>query len=235
MNSIKKSLARPFVLILSILAGPLNAEPIDIGITSNSNNYNFANGGGGGGGGRGPVSPAIAPGLPGAPSQHGENSFRVEADRPCIIRKSDGTTQIVVLRHIVSATKASTTNSRGGSFGVSLISLGVSGSINNSASTPNPPKEEFERYLALTEAGQVVSCEAASDPNLRKEEFNYAYRTLQILRRGNMTGFAASKTAQAAYNDARIKAGINHPNLAQAEKLAAQGDYEGAAKLLQSQ
>jgi hypothetical protein len=230
----KKSFATPFALMLSILAGiPANAEPIDIGVTSTSNNYNFANGGGSGGG-RGPVAPAIAPGLPGAPSQHGENSFRVEADRPCIIRKPDGTVQIVVLRHIVSATKASTTTSRGGSFGVSLFSWGVSGSLNNASSTPNPPKEDFERYLALTEAGQTVSCASASDSALWNEEVKYSYRTLQVFRRGNMTGFAATEAAQAAYNDARIKAGINHPKLAAADAAAREGRYEEATKLLRS-
>lgn len=230
---------RPLALVLTFLAAIPAAKAGDIGVTTTNNtaNYNTLVGGGGSGG-RGPVAPAIAPGLPGAPSQHGENRFLVEADKPCIIRKPDGTVQIVVLRHIVSATKASTTTSRGGSLGVSLFSWGVSGSLNNASSTPNPPKEEFERYLDLTEAGQIVSCEAASDTDtglrIRQEELRRAQRTLEVLRRGSVRGFAATEAAQDAYEDARKEAGSNHPKLEQADKLASQGRYEEATRLLQS-
>lgn len=181
---------------------------------------------------RGPVSPAIAPGLPGAPSQHGENSFRVEADRPCVIRKPDGTTQVVVLRHIVAATQASQITQKGGSVGLSLFSWGVSGGISNLKVTPNPPVENFDRYLQLTEVGQVISCEAASDPSLNDAELRHAKHTLQVLRRGTVNGMGATEAAHSAYNEARSKADPNHPKLAAADAAAKEGDYESAIRLL---
>jgi hypothetical protein len=181
---------------------------------------------------RGPVSPAIAPGLPGAPSQHGENSFRVEADRPCVIRKPDGTTQVVVLRHIVAATQASQITQKGGSVGLSLFGWGVSGGISNLKVTPNPPVENFDRYLQITKAEQVISCEAASDPSLNDEELRHAKHTLQVLRRGTVNGMGATEAAQAAYNKARIQAGPHHPKLAAADAAAREGRYEDATRLL---
>jgi len=168
---------------------------------------------------RGPVSPAIAPGLPGAPSQHGENSFRVEADRPCVIRKPDGTTQVVVLRHIVAATQASQITQKGGSVGLSLFSWGVSGGINNLKVTPEPPVKNFNRYLQLTEAGQTVACAAASDPNLNDAELRHAKDTLQVLRRGTVDGMGATHALKQAYKALR-DANPNHPKLAAADAAA---------------
>ena len=180
---------------------------------------------------RGPVSSAISPGLPGAPSQHGENSFRVEADRPCVIRKPDGTTQVVVLRHIVSATQASQINQKGVSVGLSLFSWGVSGSVSNLKVIPNPPVENFDRYLQLTEAGQVISCEAASNPKLHNSELRHATSVLTVLRRGTVNGMGATHALQQAYKALR-DANPNHHKLAAADAAAAQGDYEAAISLL---
>lgn len=181
----------------------------------------------------GPVSPAIAPGLPGAPSQHGENSFRVEADRPCVIRKPDGTTHVVVLRHIVAATQASQITQKGGSFGLSLFSWGISGSISNLKVVTNPPVENFDRYLKLTEAGQVISCEAASNPSLNDAELRHAKEILKVLRRGTVDGMGATHALQQAYN-ALERANPDHPKLPAARAAAAQGDYEAAISLLSS-
>ena len=180
---------------------------------------------------RGPVSSAIAPGLPGAPSQHGENGFRVEADRPCVIRKPDGTTQVVVLRHIVGATQASKIDQQGVSGGISLFSWGVSGSVHNLKITPNPPVENFDRYLQLTEAGQTVACAAASDPNLNDAELKHAKDTLQVLRRGTVDGMSATYALQQAYNALR-DSNPNHPKLTAAMAAANKGDYEAAISLL---
>ena len=178
-----------------------------------------------------PVSPAIAPGFPGAPGQEGRSGLEREDSYPCVYKG-----KVVVLRTRVAVNKAASIHSTGGSVALSLFGTGLSGGLNRTNVGPNLPEAEFTRQLDLARADTIISCAALDDNNshLHRQELDWALRTQRILRRGDVSGFAASEAAQAAYNEARNAAGANHPKLAQAERLASQGMYKEATELLRS-
>ena len=181
---------------------------------------------------RGPVSPAIAPGLPGAPGHPGESRVRIRTQQLCAVRNPDGRiSEVKVLESEVEVVEPSTVRQRGVSGGLSLFSWGASLGVNSLNMTPNAPHEKFREYLLEAEASQVVSCEALTNGGLHQERVESSLRTLQILRRGRLSGFSASEAAQDAYNKARIQA-PHHPNLAAARAAAAEGRYEEAIRLL---
>ena len=182
---------------------------------------------------RGPVSPAIAPGLPGAPGHPGESRLRMRTQQLCAVRNPDGRiSEVKVIESEVEVVEPSTVSQRGVSGGLSLFSWGASFGVNSLNMTPNAPHEKFREYLLEAEASQIISCEALTNGVLNKERVESSLRTLQILRRGRLSGFAATEAAQDAYNKARIQAGPHHPKLAEAAAAAAQGDYEAAISLL---
>lgn len=182
---------------------------------------------------RGPVSPAIAPGLPGAPGHPGESRLRMRTQQLCAVRNPDGRiSEVKVLESEVEVVEPSTVRQRGVSGGLSLFSWGASLGFNSLNMTPNAPHEKFREYLLEVEASQIISCEALTDGGLHKERVESSLRTLQILRRGRLSGFSASEAAQDAYNKARIQAGPHHPKLAAAAEAAAEGRYEDATRLL---
>ncbi len=176
---------------------------------------------------RAPVSPAIAPGFPGAPGQEGRSSFEREDSFPCLYNG-----QIVVLKSRLVVSKAANINSTGGSAAFSLFGTGVSGGLNSTTVQPNLPEEEFSRHLDSVRADTIISCEALNSQLLREKELDWALKTREVLRRESFKGFAASEEAQDAYRKARKRAGNHHPNLAAADQAANQGRYEEATSLL---
>lgn len=173
-----------------------------------------------------PVSPAIAPGFPGAPGQEGKSYLLREADFPCL---NNG--KVIVLKVRVEVGKSATIDSTGGSAALSLFGTGVGGGLNRTNVQANLPVAQFAEQLDLARADTIISCAALDSNLLREQELNWALRTQQVLRRGRLSGFAASEEAQQAYREARKQAG-NHPNLAAADQAAKQGRYEEATSLL---
>lgn len=173
------------------------------------------------------VSPAIAPGFPGAPGQEGRSSIEREADFPCL---NNGRVEMLKIR--VAVSKAATITSTGGSAALSFLGTGFSGGLNRTKVEPNFPQDQFDQQLDRAIADTIISCAALGSKLLHEQELNWALRTQQVLRRGRLSGFAASEEAQQAYRVAVSKADLNHPKLAAARVAAREGRYEDATRLL---
>lgn len=173
------------------------------------------------------VSPAIAPGIPGAPGQEGRSFIVRETDFPCLNKGN-----VIVLKIRVEVGKAAKITSTGGSLALSLLGTGVGGGLNKTIVLPNLPEDEFDRQFSLARADTIISCEALVSNPLREQELNWALRTQRVIRRGTVDGMATTHALQQAYN-ALERANPDHPKLLPAARAAAaEGRYEEAIRLL---
>lgn len=209
---------------------------VGVGVTTNTTNQLFSVPGGGGGG-KGPVAPAYSP-PPGSGSSlghPGEARVRLQTQQVCGVYHPNGQLKdVIVLNSSMEVAEPSAVRQRGASFGLSLFNVGVSGGFSSGDVTPSNPHPESKRYLLEMEASQIISCEAVGNHTLRLYRVEEALRTIKVLRRGRLQGMSASEADQAAYNKARIQAGLHHPKLTAADEAAREGDYPRAISLLSS-
>jgi hypothetical protein len=174
------------------------------------------------------VSPAIAPGFPGAPGQEGRSSFEREDSFPCLYKG-----QIVVLKYRLLVSEAATIDSTGGSLALSFLGFGGGGGLNRTTVRPNLPEDQFNRQLDLARADTIISCAALGSNPLHKQELDWALRTQRALGRGNVDGMRATHALKQAY-DALERVNPLHPKLSAAREAAEAGNYEAAIGLLSS-
>lgn len=212
--------------------GGSNAN-VGVGMESNTTNQliSFP----GGGGGRGPVAPAYSP-PPGSGSSlghPGESRVRLQTQNVCGVYYPNGQLKdVIVLNSSMEVAEPSAVRQRGASLGLSFLNLGGSGGVFAGDVTPSNPHPRSGEYFLELEASQIISCEALGNPQLRRDRVKGALRTLSVLRRGRVLGFAATEAAQSAYNKARREADPNHPKLTAADAAAREGRYEDATRLL---
>lgn len=184
-------------------ASSLLPAKADGGASSNAganiglNNYNYLlNSGGGGGHGRGPVAPAYSP-PPGSGSSlghPGQSVVRLQTQQVCGVYHPNGQLKdVIVLNSSMEVSEPSRVKYQGGSFGLSLFNVGVSGGFSSGDVTPSNPHPRSGEYLLELEASQIVSCEAVGNPHLRHQRVDQAIRTLGVLRRGRLEGMASSE------------------------------------------
>lgn len=175
--------------------GGSNAD-VGVGVTTNTTNQLISLPGGGG---RGAVGPAYSP-SPGSGSSlghPGESRVRLQTQNVCGVYYPNGQLKdVLVLNSSMEVSKPSRVNQRGGSFGLSLFNVGVSGGFSSGDITPSNPHPQSKGYLLELEASQIISCEAVGNPQLRRDRVEDALRTIKVLRRGRLEGMAASEAAQ---------------------------------------
>lgn len=175
--------------------GGSNAD-VGVGVTTNTTNQLISLPGGGG---RGSVAPAYSP-SPGSGSSlghPGESRVRLQTQNVCGVYYPNGQLKdVLVLNSSMEVSKPSRVNQRGGSFGLSLFNVGVSGGFSSGDITPSNPHPQSKGYLLEMEASQIISCEAVGNPQLRRDRVEDALRTIKVLRRGRLEGMAASEAAQ---------------------------------------
>jgi len=175
--------------------GGSNAD-VGVGVTTNTTNQLISLPGGGG---RGSVAPAYSP-SPGSGSSlghPGESRVRLQTQNVCGVYYPNGQLKdVLVLNSSMEVSKSSRVNQRGGSFGLSLFNVGVSGGFSSGDITPSNPHPQSKGYLLELEASQIISCEAVGNPQLRRDRVEDALRTIKVLRRGRLEGMAASEAAQ---------------------------------------
>jgi len=175
--------------------GGSNAD-VGVGVTTNTTNQLISLPGGGG---RGAVAPAYSP-SPGSGSSlghPGESRVRLQTQNVCGVYYPNGQLKdVLVLNSSMEVSKPSRVNQRGGSFGLSLFNVGVSGGFSSGDITPSNPHPQSKGYLLEMEASQIISCEAVGNPQLRRDRVEDALRTIKVLRRGRLEGMAASEAAQ---------------------------------------
>lgn len=186
--------ANPFLPMQAQASGAGSNADVGVGVTTNTTNQliSFP----GGGGGKGPVAPAYSP-SPGSGSSlghPGESRVRLQTQQVCGVYYPNGQLKdVLVLNSSMEVAEPSAVRQRGGSLGLSLFNVGVSGGFSSGDVTPSNPHPRSGEYLLELEASQIISCEAVGNPHLRHQRVDQAIRTLGVLRRGRLAGMEASE------------------------------------------